>query len=103
MPRFAANLSMMFQEWPFLDRFAAAADAGFSAVEYLFPYDYSADEIARPLARHGLKQVLCNLPAGNFAAGERGIAALPRRSDEFRASVGAALHYARVTGTPRLH
>lgn len=100
---FAANLSWLFQEWSFLDRFAAAADAGFNAVEYLFPYDHPPDEIARRLARHGLKQVLFNLPPGDFAAGDRGLAALPARRDEFRASVETALTYARATGTPRLH
>lgn len=100
---FAANLSWLFQEWPFLDRFAAAADAGFGAVEYLFPYDHPPDEIARRLNRHGLKQVLFNLPPGDFAAGDRGLAALPARRDEFRASVQTALTYAQATGTPRLH
>ena len=72
MPRFAANLSWLFQEWSFLDRFAAAADAGFTAVEYLFPYDHAPDEIARRLARHNLKQVLFNIAPGNFAAGVPG-------------------------------
>lgn len=100
---FAANLSWLFQEWPFLDRFAAAADAGFTAVEYLFPYDHAPDDIAQRLARHGLKQVLFNLPPGNSAAGERGIAALAGREEQFRASVQTALKYARATGTPRLH
>jgi hydroxypyruvate isomerase len=103
MPRFAANLSWLFQEWPFLDRFAAAADAGFGAVEYLFPYDHKPDEIARLLARHNLKQVLFNLPPGDFVAGERGIAALPERREEFCASVATALAYARATGASRLH
>jgi len=103
MPRFAANLSWLFQEWSFLDRFAAAADAGFGAVEYLFPYDHKPDEIAALLTRHGLKQILFNLPPGDFAAGERGIAALPDRRDEFRASVTTALAYARATGAQRLH
>jgi hydroxypyruvate isomerase len=101
--RFAANLSWLFQEWPFLDRFAAAADAGFTAVEYLFPYDHAPGDIAQRLARHGLSQVLFNLPPGDFAAGERGIAALAGREQEFRASVETALNYARATGTPRLH
>jgi len=99
----AANLSWLFQEWPFLDRFAAAADAGFTGVEYLFPYDHAAGDIAQRLDRHGLKQVLFNLPPGDFAAGERGIAALAGREEEFRASVQTALDYARATGTPRLH
>ena len=103
MLNFAANLSWLFQEWPFLDRFAAAADAGFTAVEYLFPYDHAPGDIAQRLARHGLKQVLFNLPPGDFGAGERGIAALAGREQQFRASVETALNYARATGTPRLH
>jgi hydroxypyruvate isomerase len=103
MLKFAANLSWMFQEWSFPERFAAAADAGFGAVEYLFPYDHAPDAIAGLLLRHGLKQVLFNLPPGDFAAGERGIAALPERGDEFRASVTTALVYARALGVPRLH
>lgn len=103
MLNFAANLSWLFQEWPFLDRFAAAADAGFTAVEYLFPYDYAPADIAQRLARHGLKQVLFNLPPGDFIGGERGLAALPDRKQEFRASVETALNYARATATPRLH
>ena len=101
--RFAANLSWLFQEWPFLDRFAAAADAGFTAVEYLFPYDHAPGDIAQALARHKLKQVLFNLSPGDFAAGDRGLAAFPERRAEFRASVESALNYARATGTPRLH
>jgi hydroxypyruvate isomerase len=103
MLNFAANLSWLFQEWSFLDRFVAAADAGFTAVEYLFPYDHAPDEIARQLARHGLKQVLFNLPPGDFTAGERGLAGLCGRDQEFRASVETALNYARATATPRLH
>ena len=103
MLRFAANLSWLFQEWDFLDRFAAAADAGFTAVEYLFPYDHPPDEIARRLARHNLKQVLFNIAPGDFAAGERGIAVFPERRDEVRVAVARGLTYARATGTPRLH
>jgi len=103
MPRFAANLSMMFTEWDFLDRFAAARDAGFTAVEYLFPYEYPADVVADQLQRCGLEQVLFNFPAGNWAAGERGLAALPERWDEFQASIGRALLYACASGTKRLH
>jgi hydroxypyruvate isomerase len=103
MPKFAANLTMMFNEWDFLDRFAAAADAGFAAVEYLFPYAYEPDEIAARLQRHGLTQALFNLPPGDWAKGERGIAALPERVEEFRASVGTALRYAAATGATRLH
>ncbi len=103
MPNFAANLTWLFQEWDFLDRFAAAADAGFTAVEYLFPYDHPPDEIARRLARHNLKQVLFNIAQGDFAGGERGIAVFPERRDEFRAAVAQGLDYARASGTPRLH
>ncbi len=103
MLEYAANLSWMFQEWSFLDRFSAAADAGFGAVEYLFPYDYAPDEIAKRLSRHNLRQVLFNLPPGDFTAGERGIAAVRSRREEFVASVATALIYARATGTPRLH
>ncbi len=103
MLKFAANLSWLFQEWPFLDRFAAAADAGFTAVEYLFPYDHAPGDIAAQLARYNLKQVLFNLPPGDFAAGERGLAGLVGREQEFRASVETALNYARATATPRLH
>ena len=77
MPRFAANLSMMFNEVPFLDRFDAAAQAGFAAVEYLFPYEHPPEAIADRLKRNGLTQALFNLPPGNWAAGERGLAALP--------------------------
>jgi 2-dehydrotetronate isomerase len=103
MLNFAANLSWLFQEWEFLDRFAAAADAGFKAVEYLFPYGHAPDDIAQRLARHGLKQVLFNLPPGDFMAGERGLAGLCGREHEFWASVETALGYARATGTARLH
>lgn len=103
MPRFAANLSMMFNEWSFLDRFAAAADAGFNAVEFLFPYDFSVEDVAGKLKAAGLEQALFNLPPGDWAAGERGIAALPGRQDEFRASVMKALDYALATGVKRLH
>lgn len=103
MLRFAANLSWLFQEWAFLDRFAVAADAGFTAVEYLFPYEHPPAEIAKRLARHNLKQVLFNLAPGDFAAGERGIAVFPERREEFRAAIVRGLTYARATATPRLH
>jgi hydroxypyruvate isomerase len=103
MPRFAANLSMMFNEWDFLDRFAAAADAGFTAVEFLFPYAHAPDVIAARLERAGLTQALFNLPPGNWDAGERGLACRPERRDEFRASVATALDYAKATGVKRLH
>lgn len=103
MLNFAANLSWMFQEWPFLDRFSAAADTGFKAVEYLFPYEFKADDIARQLSRNKLSQVLFNLPPGDLTKGERGVACLAARQDEFRSFVLAALEYARASGTPRLH
>lgn len=101
MPRFAANLTMMFNEWEFLDRFAAAADAGFSAVEFLFPYDFSPEAIAAALEKHKLTLALFNLPPGDCAAGERGVAAL--RPADFAASLATALPYARATGVKRLH
>ncbi len=103
MPRFAANLSMMFADAPFLERFGRAAAAGFNGVEYLFPYDYPAAELAERLAENGLSQVLFNLPPGDFAAGERGIAALPGREGQFRESVDQAIEYALVLGCPQLH
>lgn len=103
MPRLAANLSWLFTEWDFLDRFAAAADAGFTAVEYLFPYDVAADAIAARLEKHGLQQVLFNAAPGDFAGGERGIAVFPERRTEFRAAIATALDYAKATSTPRLH
>ncbi len=94
MPRLAANLSMMFNEVPFLDRFEAAARAGFKAVEFLFPYEFSAAELKSRLDANGLRQVLFNMPPGDWAAGERGIASLPGRQVEFRDSVKRALDYA---------
>lgn len=103
MPRFAANLSMMFTEHAFLDRFEAAAKAGFKAVEFLFPYEFPADEIGARLKAHGLTQALFNLPPGDWAKGERGLAALPGREDEFRQSLVAAKPYAEITGVKRLH
>ncbi|MGN6388148.1 MAG: 2-oxo-tetronate isomerase [Burkholderiaceae bacterium] len=103
MPKFAANLTMQFNEVPFLDRFAAAAQAGFEAVEFLFPYDHSPEEVAAALKQNGLRNVLFNLPPGDWAAGERGIACLPGREAEFRASVDKALRYAIALGTPNLH
>ncbi len=103
MPNFAANLTMMFTEWSFLDRFDAAAGAGFSAVEYLFPYDHAPDDIAARLDRNGLTQALFNMPPGDWAAGERGLAALPDRFADLEASVDRALLYAGATGCRRLH
>jgi hydroxypyruvate isomerase len=103
MPRLAANLSMMFNEVPFLDRFDAAARAGFQAVEYLFPYDFPATELRRRLDGAGLKQVLFNMPPGDWAGGERGLASLPGRQAEFRDSVGKALDYAAALDCKLMH
>jgi hydroxypyruvate isomerase len=103
MPRFAANLTMLFAEMPFLDRFAAAKAAGFSGVEYLFPYDYDKADLREQLDEHGLVQVLHNLPAGNWAAGERGIAILPDRVDEFRDGVARAISYAKALDCRQLN
>ncbi|PLX39003.1 MAG: hydroxypyruvate isomerase [Hyphomicrobiales bacterium] len=103
MPRFAANLSMMFTERPFMERFAAAAEAGFEAVEYLFPYEHDAAAIRAELDSNGLTQALFNLPPGNWDEGERGLAALPGREGQFAASLDTALAYAEVIGVPRLH
>lgn len=98
MPRFAANLSFLFQEYPFLERFGAAKAAGFRFVEYMFPYTYSPEELQHQLQQHGLEQVLFNLPAGDWEAGERDIAAHPERVEEFRAGLKKALEYARHLG-----
>ncbi len=103
MPKFAANLSMLYTEHAFLDRFAAAARDGFKAVEYLFPYEHPAADIAAQLKAHGLQQVLFNAPPGDWAAGERGTACLPGREGEFREGVGRAIEYARALGCPRIH
>lgn len=103
MPRFAANLSMMFNEHPFLDRFDAAAKAGFTAVEFLFPYEHKPEDVAVRLKRNGLKQVLFNLPPGDWNAGEKGFAARPDKFDELRQSLHTALPYAEATGVRRLH
>ena len=104
MPRFAANLSMLYPEHAFLDRFAAAAADGFDAVEYLFPYAFTAAELAARLQAHGLIQALFNAPPGNFDAGERGLACLPDRVDEFRRGfVEQALPYAQALGCRRVH
>lgn len=103
MARFAANLTMLFTEQPFLQRFALARQAGFRAVEFLFPYAYEADALAHQLKAHQLEQALFNLPPGNWDNGERGIAALPGREEEFRHSVDTALHYATTLGCPKVH
>ncbi len=103
MPRLAANLSMMFNEVPFLDRFDAAARAGFKAVEFLFPYEYPAAELKRRLDANGLQLVLFNMPPGDWAGGERGLASLPGRQAEFRTNVGRALEYATALGCKLVH
>jgi hydroxypyruvate isomerase len=98
MPRFCANLTMLYGEHDFLDRFAAAAADGFEGVEFLFPYDFEKEALAERLRRHGLTQVLHNLPAGDWAGGERGIASLPGREGEFQDGVGRAIDYAAALG-----
>ena len=103
MPRFAANLTMMFTELPFLDRFSAAADQGFHWVEYLFPYEFAPEDLARALERNGLTQALFNLPPGDWEAGERGLACLPGREKEFDAALERAVLYAKALRCPRVH
>jgi len=103
MPKFAANLSMQFNEVDFLDRFAAAAKAGYRGVEFLFPYAYGKDELAGRLADNGLEQVLFNMPPGDWGKGERGLACLPGRVGEFQEAVGLAIDYAKALKCPRLH
>ncbi len=103
MPRFAANLSMLYTEHAFMDRFAAAARDGFAAVEYLFPFAFEASALAARLQESGLQQVLFNAPPGNWDAGERGLACLPGREAEFRAGFAKALDYGAALGCPRIH
>ncbi|HEY1804266.1 MAG TPA: 2-oxo-tetronate isomerase [Terracidiphilus sp.] len=103
MPRFAANLTMMYTEHSFLDRFGAAAQDGFTAVEYLFPYEFPPATLAAQLKEHGLRQVLFNAPPGDWKAGERGIAALPGREQEFRDGFLLALEYGLALGSSRIH
>ena len=103
MPRFAANLTLMFTEWPFLDRFDAAADAGFDAVEFLFPYDHAPEQVGERLRHNGLVQALFNLPPGNWDAGEKGFAARPDHFEDMQRSIHTALPYAAATGVKRLH
>jgi len=98
MPKLAANLTMLYNEVDFLDRFDAAAESGFAGVEYLFPYAYPKEQIAERLARHRLTQVLHNLPAGDWAAGERGVACDPNRVGEFQDGVAKAIEYATALG-----
>lgn len=103
MPKFAANISLMFNEVDFLDRFEAAAKAGFEGIEYLFPYDYEPAVIRERLDKHGLTQVLFNLYPGDWKAGERGLTSLPDRVSEFQDSVGQAIEYATALGCKMLH
>ena len=103
MPKFAANLTMMFNEVPFAARFAAAAEAGFRGVEFLFPYELPPQEVGRLLKHNALQNALFNLPPGDWEAGERGIASLPGREADFRTSVSRAIEYAQELGTPCLH
>jgi hydroxypyruvate isomerase len=103
MPKFAANLTMLFTELPFLERFQAAAKAGFTAVEFLLPYDYDKQHIANLLRTHNLQLILHNLPCGNWDAGERGIAAHPTRVQEFREGVARGIDYAKTLGAPKLN
>jgi hydroxypyruvate isomerase len=103
MPRFAANLTMLFNEVPFLERFALAKTGGFKAVEFLFPYDFDVQAIKSALDNNALKLALHNLPAGDWNAGERGIACLPDRVSEFRADVAKAIEYATILGVPQLN
>ncbi|MCG8561258.1 MAG: hydroxypyruvate isomerase [Hyphomicrobiales bacterium] len=103
MVKLAANLTMMFNEVDFLDRFEAAAQAGFKGVEYLFPYDFDKAALAEGLERHGLTQALHNLPAGDFAGGERGIAIFADRQGEFQEGVGRAIDYAKTLGCTQLN
>ncbi len=103
MPRFAANLTMLFNEVPFLERFALAKAGGFRAVEFLFPYDCDAQAIKSALDNNALKLVLHNLPAGDWNGGERGIACLPDRVAEFRSGVARAIEYATILGVPQLN
>jgi hydroxypyruvate isomerase len=103
MPQFAANLTMLFNEYPFMERFEKAAKSGFQAVEFLFPYAYSPKEIRQQLDQNHLRLVLHNLPAGDWDVGERGIACLPDRVEEFRASVTKAIEYATALGVSQLN
>jgi hydroxypyruvate isomerase len=103
MPKFAANLSMLYGEHDFLDRFAAAAKDGFQGVEYLFPYAFEKEVLAEALKANKLTQVLHNMPAGDWDAGERGLACLPHRIGEFQDGVGTAIDYAETLGCKQLH
>ncbi|MGB3225543.1 MAG: hydroxypyruvate isomerase [Desulforhopalus sp.] len=103
MPKFSANLSMLFQEFDFLDRFEAAGKAGFKGIEYLFPYDFETSRLIDLLQKHSLQQVLHNLPAGDWAKGERGIAIFPDRKGEFQDGVGKTIEYAKALGNNQVN
>lgn len=103
MLRFSANISMLFQEYDFLERFEKVAASGFHGVEFMFPYDYDIDVLKQKLTENKLEIVLNNLPAGDWVAGERGIACIPGREEEFREGVMAAIRYAKVLGTPKIN
>jgi hydroxypyruvate isomerase len=103
MPRFAANLSFLFNEYAFLDRIDAAAEAGFAFVEFLFPYDHPADLLAQRMQRAGVRTAMFNLPPGDWDAGERGLAALPERADEMREGLQRALPYLQVLDVKQVH
>ena len=103
MPKLAANVSMMYPEVDFIERFSEAADDGFKAVEFLFPYEHSPETLARAMKEAGVENVLFNLPPGNWEAGERGLAGLPGREQAFREALDTAVEYARTLGCPRLH
>lgn len=103
MPRFSANLTVLFTDIDFLDRFERASQSGFKAVECLFPYEWKKEQLAEQLEQYRLQQILHNLPAGNWGAGERGIACLPGREGEFQEGVGKAIEYAKALKCPRLN
>src|SRR4051812_50224260 len=103
MPRFAANLTMMYNEHAFIDRFSAAARDGFKAVEFLFPYEFPPSDIRTQLDDNALKQALFNAPPGDWSGGERGLASLPGREGEIKSSMGISLDYARILGNDKLH
>ena len=103
MPQFCANLTLMYNEVPFLERFAAAAASGFKGVEYLFPYEFPAAELRKRLDGEGLTQALFNMPPGDWSKGERGLASLPGRQQEFRDGVKQALDYAEALGCKLVH
>jgi hydroxypyruvate isomerase len=103
MPKFSANLTMLFTDVDFMDRFEKASQFGFKGVEYLFPYGWKKEQLSEKLEKYGLQQVLHNLPAGNWGAGERGIACLPGREGEFQEGVGKAIEYAKALNGKRLN